>query len=81
MPSIDTASLSTQIDWNSHLCKIDTFYLFRIFMYFVCTVPFPLLEKLAQAAKVTTDTVISFSNVFSTKKVLSDHKIGLCWIF
>lgn len=46
-------------------------------MYFVCTVPFPLLEKQSQAAKAI-DTVTSFSNVFSTqkKKVLSSQKIG-----
>lgn len=36
-------------------------------MYFVCTVPFPLLEKQSQAAKAI-DTVTSFSNVFSTQK-------------
>lgn len=37
-------------------------------MYFVCTVPFPLLEKPSQATKAI-DTVIGFSNVFSTKKI------------
>lgn len=49
-------------------------------MYFVCTVPILLLGKLAQAARAA-DTVISFSNVFSTKKVLSVYKTGFYAVF
>lgn len=66
MPSVNASSLSKQTEILSVFLD-HTFYLFCIFMYFVCTVPFPLLEKQSQAAKAI-DTITRFSNVFSTKK-------------
>lgn len=80
MPSIDSTSLSTQIHWNS-VCAYNWHFLPVLHFHVFCVYcPVSPLEKLAQAAKAI-DAVISFSNVFSTKKVLSVHKIGLCWFF
>lgn len=76
LPSIDTASLSTSS--RLEFCLYIQLTLSTCFAFScILDVPFPLLEKLPQAAKIATVTVIRFSNVFSTKKVCPQDRFVL----